>query len=539
MLGRWIAVLTLASTLAAGCLAPGFGLTRESAPAGSFQPVRDADGAPVAYAAVDLLSAGAIAARLSTDAFGNLTLASIPFDAVRVSATGFESALVDKAAFLRGVVLSPASVAPAANDSTPGVHLLPPVDLGFDTDIPAAACDPLWRTCGLSEPVVEVAGDGAIYASATCCIGPSPPVWVSRDGGAHFQRLTTPGVREAAGIEGDFAIDDAGSVYFTDILAGAGWFTSWDKAGAWRSTQPVPLAPLVDRPWVRAGAADTAYFLYNTGSASSFLRSTDGGRTWGLPLHDFPTNLGTLGQGPERNHLWVVAGMTLYESKDGGSTWSAGENVPKPPMAEKNESSSTPFHVPVVDETGRVLVSYDWGSPAKGYTVWGAIRETNGSWSLGSISPIGATHVMPWPAAGKDGGFVVAWYGADNGSKDGLRGPDNLTDDAPWYIFLAATHDAGASWQTARADAKPILMGPMKRKLLDFVQVDIMPDGGAALVYAQARAGRQTPEHTEFVRTTAGLGLAPATFPNGPHVGKPASALGAPALASGALRSST
>ncbi|HWH07999.1 MAG TPA: sialidase family protein, partial [Candidatus Thermoplasmatota archaeon] len=351
-----------------------------------------------------------------------------------------------------------------------------------------------------------------VYASGVCCVGKAPPVWASRDGGMTWAELTTPGVREATGIEGDFAVDDAGNLYFTDILLGAMWMTSWDKDGAWRHTTPVPLKPLVDRPWVRAGAEDVVYFLYNTGVSTELHVSTDGGRTFPpVPLRSFPAPLGTLGQGPERDDLWVVAGGKLYASPDGGRTWGEGEDVPLPPDAASGESGWN-FHVPVVDEAGRVLVGADVGSARTGYRVYAAVREPDGAWSTTVVSPAGGTHFMPWPAAGRDGGFVLAWYGTD----DAAAGPDDVPADAQWHVFLAASRDAGRTWQVVRADPEPVLEGPMARRLLDFLQVDLAPDGAAHVVYARNLDGTNA-ERMLHARTTVGLGLAPLAFPHGPR----------------------
>ncbi|HUR68957.1 MAG TPA: hypothetical protein VM370_06890, partial [Candidatus Thermoplasmatota archaeon] len=355
-------------------------------------------------------------------------------------------------------------------------------------------------------PVLENAPNGVVYASATCCVGGSPPVWVSRDAGASWGTLDTPGVREAVGIEGDFAVDAAGNVYFTDILVGAMWITSWDKDGAWRHTTPVPLPPIVDRPWVRAGAEDVVYFLYNTGSSTGFHVSTDGGRTFPLlATHTFPANLGTFAQGPQLDHLWVTAGDILYESTDGGATWSEGEDVPMPENAT-DEEAHYGFLVPAVDAAGNVGVAYDFGSKDTGYAIFLATRSVEGAWQVSQASPMDAacrgTHVLPWVEAGPAGGFVVAWYGVPSETS----GPDDVAKDSAWYAYVAATHDAGASWQAALADEESVLAGPMARRLLDFLQVDLDESGAAHVVYSHNREGGND-ERTSYARTTIGLGL--------------------------------
>lgn len=497
--------LVLLALLAAGCvdvLQPGAVV---EPPAGVR--VVDEAGAPVPYAAVTFLRGGA-AVGWATSGLDGVAPVAATADEVLVAATGYAAARVPLG---RDVVLAPAA-AVDASDASPVLRMLPPHDFGTTSLLPVGPCLPV-NSCGLSEPVLEVAGDGAVYASGTCCVGKSPPVWASRDGGATWAELATPGVREATGIEGDLAVDDAGNLYFTDILLGALWLTSWDAEGNWRHTVPVPLPPLVDRPWVRAGAEDVVYFLYNMGGRTGFHVSHDGGQTFPPVGHVFPAGLGALAQGPERDDLWVLAGGKLYASTDGGATWSEGEDVPRPDDAAEGEDEWV-FPALVVDEAGRVLVATDLGSDKAGYRVYASVREPDGTWRATRVSPPDATHVMPWPAAGRDGGFVLAWYGTD----DAKATPNGVTPDAEWFVFLAASHDAGRSWQTVRADPAPVLKGPMDRRLLDFLQVDVGPDGAAHVAYA-ADPDATSAERTLYARTTVGLGLAPLAYPNGPKAG--------------------
>ncbi|MCA1811524.1 MAG: hypothetical protein LC623_05885, partial [Halobacteriales archaeon] len=165
---------------------------------------------------------------------------------------------------------------------------LPPVRLACRLEDPVSNLqDQAQGSCGaFGEPVIEVAGDGTVWASATCCVGRSPPIWVSRDGGRSFHLLPfadrTGLVRDAFGIEGDFAIDDAGNVFFFDISAATTYFTKYRGDGTHVFTKADAFPPLVDRPWVRAGKADEVWVFYNTGSATNLYHSTDGGLTWSL-----------------------------------------------------------------------------------------------------------------------------------------------------------------------------------------------------------------------------------------------------------------
>ena len=484
---RRLVLLALLAPAVAGCLAPSEAITAASLPAGGIRVVDEA-GAPIPYAVVTYLLGDAVVAR------GQTTLA---FDRVLVAAKGYVRREVEASQLGEPVVLRAAEAVDPL-DAAPVLSVLPPHT--FDPYVfgPEAACGAR-NTCGLSEPVIEAAPGGVLYASGVCCVGGSPPVWVSRDAGASWQDLETPGTREAIGIEGDFAIDAAGNVYFTDILVGALWITSWDAEGNWRHTTPVFLPPLVDRPWVRAGAEDVVYFLYNTGRSTNFHVSTDGGQTFlPVPTKEFPAGLGTIGQGPEAEHLWVVAGGVLYESVDGGASWTEGEDVPRP----SEDAGTFGFETVATDAAGNVAIAYDWGTEEDGYAIHVAVRDPSGAWTLRNVTRSPGTHVMPWIEAGPAGGFVVAWYGVDSEAS----GPEAVATDAPWHVYLATTHDAGAAWQTVRADPEPVLYGPMARRLLDFLQVDLDEAGAVHLVYAHARDGTPN-ELTAYARSTVGLGL--------------------------------
>ncbi len=512
-----LTIVVLTIPLFAGCVDPTDDMLEE---AGTLAPgvvrVIGPDGGPAVFAPIVAYGpASTVLAVMSTDAEGRFDARVIPQGTVRVviAPVGARSWSGDVHGLPAEITLT---AAPSGTRlDVPSLQFLEPLLMGraYLGD-QAASC--AVSNCGASEPTVEVAGDGTIYVSGVCCIGKSPPIWVSRDGGATFTVLKGDPLRDNFGIEGDFAVDDAGNMYFTDISAASAYIASWDKTGKHRWTVPAgPFVPLVDRPWVRAGAENEVYFLYNTGASTAFYKSTDGGLTW-LPKHMFSANLGTLGQGPERDHLWVVAGGMLYASTDGGEAWSAGERIPRP---EANDArAATTFRVPVVDEGGNVWVVSDWSTTVEDVTrtgIYAARRDPAGAWhGPYEVSPPNGTHVFPWPAAGRAGTLVVAWYGV----VDGAKTMNALPDDAEWHVYAAATVnglDETPTFQVTRADPESVLNGPMGRRLLDFLQVDIGPDGAVHLVYAQSRDGR-TDEATMYVKAPDLLGFAPAVYPNGP-----------------------
>lgn len=380
----------------------------------------------------------------------------------------------------------------------PTVSFLPPVDLLCPAEGISQIQDLVQGECGqFGEPVIEVAGYGAVWASATCCIGRSPPIWVSRDGGESFQLLPfadrTGIVRDAFGIEGDFAIDDAGNVYFFDISAATTWFSKYEADGTHVFTKADIFPPLVDRPWVRAGRADEVWVFYNTGSATNLFHSTDGGMTWSLTPVGFECGLMTIGQGPTRDRLFV-AGCTsapeLRVSEDGGATFGTAIRLPTPPGEYKDGTATDPFMPPVSDAAGNLYVFFehyvDEGEDRVG--IFLDVVRTDGSVTGPHlISTTTNVNAKPWPAAGRDGSVAVAWYGTEAT----LDANGAVGDDAEWYLLVAASFDGASdspTFQVTRADPEPVLRGEFGRALGDFLQSDVGPDGRHYVIYAKRDA---------------------------------------------------
>lgn len=356
--------------------------------------------------------------------------------------------------------------------------------------------------CGLGEPTMEVDSRGDIYVSAVCCLTVAPPVLVSRDGGATFQDLPTPaGVREAFGIEGDFAIDDTGRVYFADIEFAASFQMSvWEPDGTFVRHMKWPAVPIVDRDWIRAEGDGTLYYVYNAvTTGTNVYKSTDAGMTWSpQPLFQAPFGLGNAVAGPVDGELWVIGGgsggFTVGEvTRDGGLTWS--EEVTTIP-------NGGGFPVGFFDEAGRM---YGVGNPDD--TIVVATRDPSGTWLPGvTVSGVGH-HRMPWIAAGAAGASVVAWYGTN---------ATEITGETEWFLHVALTLDAGATWTTRIADASPVLIGDLQRQLLDFFQVEVGPDGTIHVAYSAQGATEEPEEQLHYVRSEPIPALAPTRYFNGP-----------------------
>lgn len=386
------------------------------------------------------------------------------------------------------------------SEPTPAPKLLEfrsPIDLGskarpgaVGTSCQDSAAD---GDCGLGEPQVEVDAVGTIYVSGVCCLTVPPPVYVSRDGGATFTELSSNGAREAFGIEGDFAIDDDGTMYFADIeFAATFQVTVWDKDGNFIHHTKWPAPPLVDRDWIRADRSGHLYYVYNTGSATNTYTSTDGGRTWSpMYVHQTPWGLGMAVSGPTDGSLWILGDGRADYTNDGGATWT---------LEDTSAPGGGNFPVGAFDDGGNLYVA----SVTDG-TVNVARRTPVGEW-LQPVNVSGpGSHRMPWMAAGRDGAAVVAWYGA------------NETDSSNHYLHVGVTRDWGATWTWQIADSEAVLSGPFGRDLLDFFQVELGPDGAVHIAYSKLPPGEGNEEQLTYVRSEPDPDLASRAYKNGPN----------------------
>jgi hypothetical protein len=515
--------LVLASVLLttgwAGCLGTDGSIeTNEAATdAPGLTQVVGHEGQPVAFAQVTAYGpTGDELAVTSANATGVVAEDAIApaAERVRIQADGHEpwEAAVDElpATLELANASSAAELAPSTDSDA--LSLLRPLTLGaaYMADRPET-CNV--NNCGASEPVIELAGDGTIYVSGTCCVGGSPPIWYSKDGGHSFQLLRGDVARDSFGIEGDFAIDEAGNVYFSDISVASGYLSSWNAEEEHRWTIPAgPFVPPVDRPWIRAGPEDTAWFLYNQVASTLLYQSTDGGITWTLQ-QEFPGPLGFFERGPGLEELWVSADGHLWHSEDGGQTFEQLEEIPRP--SDEGERFMA-YEVLAIDEASNVWAVYDWtNGTSEAYHVYAVKRSPEGQWSDPiRVSPEQGTHHLPWAASSAEGSLALAWYG----TLDDEAGPNEVDEDAQWELFTAATIDGtedDPSFQLAQPDPAFVHQGPMDRKLLDFLQVEIGPEGAVHVAYAQDREGQED-ERTEYVRSTTGLDLARDDYLNGP-----------------------
>ncbi|MGB1698107.1 MAG: hypothetical protein ACPHK8_06880 [Thermoplasmatota archaeon] len=400
--------------------------------------------------------------------------------------------------------LAPTGPGTPTDDGKLELTFRPPVDLGssarigaFGTNCQDSLVD---GDCGLGEPSIEVDGAGAIYVSGVCCLTNPPPVYVSRDGGETFTDLATDtGVRELFGIEGDFAVDAVGRIYFADIeFAGTFQMTVWDKDGNYERHTKWPAPPLVDRDWVRAEGDGHVYYVYNTGTATKVYKSTDAGATFTpVSIYDASYGLGNVAIMPHEE-LCLFGGSlggnrSLDCSLDGGESWVT--------YAAEFPVGDDSYPVGAFDEVGNLFLA-----EARGGQIVVNMRQAADSYYAPSTqAPAGrwtglqaitenGTHRMPWIAAGSEGAAAIAWYGTPD---------DDVTSASEWFLHVASNPrmDFLGEWTIHLADPEPVFVGNLQRELLDFLQVDIGPDGGVHVAYSKLPNDGSTEEQLTYVRS--------------------------------------
>lgn len=324
--------------------------------------------------------------------------------------------------------------------------------------------------CGLDEPSIVVDGRGWIYYTAACCFLVSSPVFVSKDAGKTFQALANP-FKDAYGNEGDVWLDSAGNLYYMDIDLATYGIAQWDKDLKPAHGTRRPGVPLVDRPWIRATTDGKVFAIYNTGSSTVVYQSEDHGKVFtAAPTATFPQPLGVGYSDSRRGIVGIVGAGSYLESQDHGKTWGSVKTY----SCTDSRGGDTAANV---DEAGTVWF-------LRGSCVTG--RLADGTFTApANVAPQGMRGFFSWIAAGGPGKVAVAWYGrvedAENATRLGVKQQE-------WNLYLSASMDADAQtphWATILVDPEPVGRGTLGRRLGDFMQVAIAPDGGIHVAYAR------------------------------------------------------
>jgi hypothetical protein len=162
--------------------------------------------------------------------------------------------------------------------------------------------------------------------------------------------------------------------------------------------------------------------------------------------------------------------------------------------------------------TGQLLLSHS----TDGGTTWSAPQQIN--------PPSQPNVTQPWLTAGDAGRVAVAWYGApQDKAADGTFGPDALLNGV-WNVYVAENLDTlgGGAWNIVKVSDHPAKLGGVSteglvlptgpdRSLGDFMKISHDASGALVLVYVDDNTslnpGFQNSGPVVFSRQIAGTGL--------------------------------
>ncbi len=412
---------------------------------------------------------------------------------------------------------------------------------------------------GGGEPSIASANDGTLYASAP------------GDVGMAFWRSTTKGKKWVAGglaqnSSGDTSVNvDASGAVYQSNLGGPGLldtlqgtvYKSFDKGETWPQVGSSLLSdsnstsnPLfVDRQWLDAWIPPgkttneaQAYIMYHDFVPSQIWvhSSSDGGRTWGLPVDaitspeaqlasfcsTIPGGIKIVPSGPHAGRVYVawlaadplnlVTGCNLTQMQAFHTVWVAWSDDNGQTWTDKLVYDAGFFHDGselfvdlTLDNKGNPYVTFAMNVTEQ-FDVWMAAsfdggqtwNAKNGGLPYKVTSGVG-THFFPAIAAGDPGKVVVTYLGTNFVAPTIPNGKPQPagTQNADWHVYLAQSTNllsGKPTWKTIRVTKKFMHHGDVctlglfclvfepvgaSRSLLDFIDVVVDPRGFAHVVY--------------------------------------------------------
>jgi hypothetical protein len=365
--------------------------------------------------------------------------------------------------------------------------------------------------------------------------------YVSNDNGTSWQfvdRTLPPNVPFSGFSDPDFAVDDAGNVYLSEInLANVSMSKSMDSGRSYALRNLLAMT-ITDRQWSSAGPRDVLYLVGNASEGGSvpsdpagnsghlIYRSTDGGATYSEAIHD-DGGLGDL--------VWADADATLYEPHyDGGALQVAAFRNPlaadaatalTPELNTVASGASLASHWPAidVDVDGNVYVVWDeTGGGERQAGVWYSF-STDGARTWATPTRVDSndhTDLWPWIAVGAPGRVAIAWM--ENDHKLPGNDPEQASFNDPWNVFVAQSltglgcgGTAAPAFRIARATPQPFHTGTVctggticqaqlvDRRLGDYFTIDIDWSGRLVAAYSDTRKGGSV-ALPSFFRQTGG-----------------------------------
>ncbi|MBL8981927.1 MAG: exo-alpha-sialidase [Gemmatimonadetes bacterium] len=274
-----------------------------------------------------------------------------------------------------------------------------------------------------------------------------PHLWRSADTGRSWEAVPLGARADGAYGNSDveLAVGPDSTLYFLNMsfdrqkLEGTRMdlATSRDGGATWQ-WQQLSDTRLDDRPWIEVAPDNTVHAIWNDGAGVSYMRSTDGGRTWTERPHIHPMGGSShMAVGP-RGELAVrvvpisVSGNSfnagedwLFTSTDRGETW-----VKRTPPGTRvweamRDTTTTP---PTWNEAPqpRWVEPVAWDSTGALFSLWGhdnrvwlaRSRDQGATWTTWEVAHDSAVTYFPYLIARGNGQLAASWF---TGTGDALR----------------------------------------------------------------------------------------------------------------------
>lgn len=398
------------------------------------------------------------------------------------------------------------------------------------------------------EPMLGVTPDGTLF---TYSWPPDPTSWISVyrsvDGGATWESVGARPLEETSG-DPDLTVDVDGTVWFDALIRGCTFVAvSQDAGESWTVNEKVCLGAAYDRPRIVPAEGGRAYLYHDNGYGStSVLGTSDHGGTW-TPV---PAVAEWSAQAPLTRPGWGGGGFWNPATGSVFFTYTVREGPPSPllgltyaPGFGVLRDDGGTFDVQTVpgvswssgDSIGGGVVDGAADDAGNIYLTWAesidgevqirlAVSSDDGATWSGPI-PVdepGGTAIFPTVAAGAEGHVAIAYY------ETGAAGaPQSVSEDAFWNVTLAWTADAltdEPAFEYGNLSHRAIKQGPIcpgglvscgdgngDRALLEFFDIQALPDGRVAGVWSSTREGGTAEEAVNVFGSTDESLLAPGT----------------------------
>jgi len=387
-----------------------------------------------------------------------------------------------------------------------------------------------------SEPSLLAVGNALYFTSVLgSATARGDGVWTSTDNGTTWKYLGKVDFPFGGGDSDIDAVPGSGRLLVTGqwrpaappslpvvgspyVTGGESIFTSDDGGATWAAHPTAGYLPAADRQWILpAPDGKTVYLAFNDAATGLNVgTSPDAGTTWLPPVVVPGTgSAGGVAAGPNGiagdgvvgpdGTLYVPYGVAigggseerLIRSTD-GRTFDT-QTIHKTPSGEQ---AGAIFSAIAMDAAGTLHAA--WAEThAKGMRILYASSKDKGvTWTPAvQVTPDSVTTAFPWIVAGGAGKVAIAYL-----ATVGSTLPDNADPNATWVPVVSFLDGQGnatgvPTFTSVAATSTPNHVGPIctqgtgctgGRKLGDFFEAAVTPDGRVVLVYADDTGAEQS-----------------------------------------------